>query len=384
MRMQRGPAGVPAIKIAVIGHIRHHIAPPFMGGMESHCHSLVKALRQAGHDVTLFAAGDSDLPNFISICDQPYEKVLPWAEWRGTDKLSQYQERAFARAWLAVLGGGFDVIYNNSLFPKLIEWAQRDGIPMLTSLHVPPYAEMRDSVHDAAEACAQQFSVTSRSQLSSWRSPVGAVQANMRVVHNGIDLAEWKPAFRPGDNMLWYGRITPTKGLAEAVEAASLAGALLDIVGIIEDETYFASQVTPYLSPSISYKGHLTGAALKNAVCKAKAVIVTPIWDEPFGLVAAEAMSCDVPVIAFDRGALREVLGECGTLVPAGDVEALAGAMRAHDNASHSGSRARALGCFSLEAMVDGYEGAYAAAIAGAALSAASASNASSTVALPA
>ncbi len=204
----------------------------------------------------------------------------------------------------------------------------------------------------------------------------------MRVVHNGIDLAEWKPALRPGNHMLWYGRITPTKGLAEAVEAASLAGALLDIVGIIEDETYFASQVTPYLSPSIAYNGHLTGAALKSAVSKAKAVIVTPMWDEPFGLVAAEAMSCDVPVIAFDRGALREVLGECGTLVPAGDVEALAGAMRAHDNTNHSGSRARALDCFSLEAMVGGYESAYAAAIAGAALDAASASNASSTVAL--
>ncbi len=142
MRMPRRPAGVPAIKIAVIGHIRHPIAPPFMGGMESHCHSLVQALRRAGHEVTLFAAGESDLPNFIPICDQPYEKVLPWAEWRGTEKLSQYQERAFARAWLAVLAGDFDVVHNNSLFPKLIEWAQRDGIPMLTSLHVPPYARI--------------------------------------------------------------------------------------------------------------------------------------------------------------------------------------------------------------------------------------------------
>lgn len=353
-----------------------------MGGMESHCHSLVQALQRAGHDVTLFAAGESDLPGFVPVCEQPYENVLPWAKWRGTDRLAQYQERAFAQAWLAMLAGNFDVVHNNSLFPKLIEWAQRDGIPMLTSQHVPPYAQMRKAVHKAAGARAQQFTVTSQSQFGLWQSANGSVQTNMRVVHNGIDLAEWKPAGKPGDRMLWYGRITPTKGLAETVQAASMAGAPLDIVGIIEDDEYFASQVTPYLRPSITYKGHLTGAALKKAVCNAKAVIVTPMWDEPFGLVAAEAMSCDVPVIAFDRGALREVLGECGTLVPAGDIEALAQAMRAHDNTSHSGNRTRALNCFSLEAMVSGYERAYAAAMAGAALDAASASNASRTIAL--
>lgn len=380
--MWRRLAGVSAIKIAVIGHIRHPIAPPFMGGMESHCHSLVQALQRAGHDVTLFAAGESDLPGFVPICEQPYENVLPWADWRGTDRLTKYQECAFARAWLAVLAGDFDVVHNNSLFPKLIEWARLDGVPMLTSQHVPPYDQMRAAVRGAADAHTQQFSVTSQSQLGLWQSPEGTIQANMRVIHNGIDLAEWRPAKQPGERMLWYGRITPTKGLAETIQAASMAKAPLDIVGIVEDEGYFASQVTPYLSSTITYKGHLTGAALKNAVCNAKAVVVTPMWDEPFGLVAAEAMACDVPVIAFDRGALREVLGECGTLVPAGDIDALARALRIHDNANHSGNRARALSCFSLEAMVGGYEQAYAAAIAGATLDAASASNASSTVAL--
>ena len=122
----------------------------------------------------------------------------------------------------------------------------------------------------------------------------------------------------------------------------------------------------------------MTGEALRKAVCHARAVVVTPMWDEPFGLVAAEAMACDVPVVAFDRGAMKEVLGDCGTLVPAGDVEALAHAIACLDPGRHYGNRARALGIFSLEAMVAGYESAYAAAIAGVA----SASSISRTEAL--
>lgn len=349
------------MKIAVVGHIRFAIAEPFAGGMEAHCAALCKALSKAGHDIVLFAANGSETAAPINaICDHPYEDILPWARWRGTEELARYQHDAFARGWDAVLSGGFDVVHNNALFPDLIDWAARDGVPMLTSQHVPPFGIMRDAVKRALGDDRLQFSVTSASQLPLWlQRPAG----NLGVVHNGIDTEFWQPGEK-GGRFLWSGRITPNKGTADALAAAHAVGAELDIAGTVEDEIYFARHVAPLLDDRRRYIGHLDRAALQAKVAAARAVVVTPAWDEPFGLVAAEALSCDVPVIAFDRGALSEVVRDCGVIVPAGDVAALAQAMQHPPRLAPGMARARAEACFSLQAMVAGYERLYRAAIA--------------------
>ena len=352
------------MKIAVVAHIRHRVAAPFMGGMEAHCHTLTNALRRRGHEVTLFAARGSCDEDLTAICE-PYEEVLPWERWRGTDRLARYQREAFAGAWDSIARGAFDVVHNNSLFPGLIEWAGRDRIPMLTSQHVPPFGAMHDAVEDVGALDWLQFSVTSQSQLGLW-SP--AARRNMHVVYNGIDLAEWPVQKHRGNRLLWFGRITENKGLREAVEAASRAEVALDIAGSIEDRPYFDHWVMPYLGETIRYLGHLGGDALRQRVSRALACIVTPMWDEPFGLVAAEAMACGVPVIAFDRGAMREVLGACGALVPAGNVQALAKAMRLARTLDGAACREEIASRFSIDAMLDGYERCYAQAMAAAAL----------------
>lgn len=364
------------MKIAVIAHIRHAIMRPFMGGMELHCHALVEGLTRHGHQVTLFAAGESDISGFHSISAQPYEAVLRWDIWRGTPELAAYQERAFRQAWDEVLGRGYDVVHNNSLFPDLLDWARRDGVAMVTSQHVPPYPLMRAAVDRARGAPGQQITVTSAMQLAAWEA---AQTVNMRVVHNGVDLSRWQVSDIVSDRLLWYGRITPNKGLREAVRAATAAGAALDIVGHVEDEAYFDAEVSPALGEAIRYLGQQSGPQLAATVAAARAVVITPLWDEPFGLVAAEAMACDRPVIAFDRGALAEVVGTCGTLVPAGDVPALAQAMTAPPQLQAGVCRARAVERFSIDAMISGYVQCYTAAMASAA---AEASNSSSTDAL--
>ncbi len=364
-----------AIKIAVIGHIRHAIAAPFMGGMELHCHALVAGLRARGHRVTPFAAKGSDLPDCVPICDAPYEQVLPWAQWRGTDALYTYQQRAFEAGWAAILKGDFDVVHNNSLFPDLMDWAARDGIAMVTSQHVPPYPLMRRAVEAVRDAPSQQITVTSADQLRLW---TGGASSNVAVVHNGIDVACWPVREQPGEGLVWFGRITENKGAREAVAAAVMANTALDIIGHIEDADYFHQAIAPHLSASIRYCGHLSGDALRNRIAGAAAAIVTPMWDEPFGLVAIEAMASGVPVIGFDRGALREVVGPCGVLVPAGDIAALANAMGRWTDIPRSECRMRVQDHFSIAAMIAGYEDAYERAIAGAA----SASNMSRTAAL--
>lgn len=331
-----------------------------MGGMESHFHGLAHALRGAGHEVVSFAASGSDLPNLQAICHQPCESIYPREQFAGTDVLKNYQRDAFLNAWTCIIGDRFDVVHNNSLFPDLIDWSLRDGIPMVTSQHVPPFGSMREKVGASLNDSRQQFTVTSQHQKDFWSKDD---PSNLSVVHNGIDLANWKPAMMRHDKLVWYGRITDNKGPALAAQAAAIAGCSLDIVGAIEDPHYFDAEVAPYLTQKIRYRGHLAGTELTQAVASARAVVVTPMWDEPFGLVAAEALSCGVPVLAFDRGALREIVGPCGVIVPPADIEALAEAMLARDLPASQSCRERAARCFSLDQMITGYERCYAAAI---------------------
>lgn len=345
------------MKIAVLAHIRHAIAEPFRGGMEAHCHSLCQGLRRAGHEVVLFAAAGSDDPQMVAICDAPYEQVLPWEVFRGSRQLADYQRHAFEKAWEAIERGGFDVVHNNSLFPELIGWAAETGTACVTSQHVPPFGTMRDAVAAAAWADHALFTVTSRHQLTLWDP---AVSPHMRVVGNGVDTRFWSPVEGVGHFFTWIGRIVPNKGLAEAIAAARLAGANLRIFGPVEDVAYFADRIEPQLGEGIEYHGLKRSGGLRDQLARSRAAVVTPMWDEPFGLVAAEALACGVPVLAFDRGALRDVVGDCGIVVPPADVAALAQAFRDYGRIDREACRAHAVENLSLAAMIAGYEACYA------------------------
>ncbi|WP_120715984.1 glycosyltransferase [Tsuneonella amylolytica] len=324
--------------------------------MEAHCATLCAGLVERGHEVILFAAPGSGCAGEVrTICEAPYEDVLPWHDWHGTPELNDWQRSAYARAWDAIGDGEFDVVHNNTLFPALIEWARSDGVPMLTSQHVPPFGRMHDAVIAAAGDARAQVSVTSASQVPLW---FDEAPANLSVVHNGIDTAWWSPAER-GERLVWSGRITANKGTDHALEAARRADVALDIVGTIEDAAYFAAEVEPLLDERRRYLGHLSAEALREAIAGAAACVVTPMWPEPFGLVAAEALSCDVPVIAYANGAMAEVVGPAGILVPPGDIDALAAAMRAGVTLDPGAARQRALDLFSIPTMIAGYERLY-------------------------
>ncbi|MGB7409240.1 MAG: glycosyltransferase [Pontixanthobacter sp.] len=344
------------MKIAVLAHIRHAIAEPFSGGMEAHCATLCRGLRAAGHQVTLFAAAGSQDENLVEISDEPYEAVLPWNQYRGSPELADYQARTFDRAKAKILADGFDVVHNNSLHPAIIEWAARERIACVTSHHVPPFGAMAAAVKQVADIGHAQFTVTSHSQLSAWSE---LCRNNMRVVPNGIDCDAWISTDDISDYWTWAGRIVPNKGVAEAVTAARIAGAKLRIFGPIEDASYFSDRVEPLLIDGLEYHGHACAADLAPILAKAKGALVTPMWDEPFGLVAAEALACGVPVVAFDRGAMREVIGDCGIVVPAGDVGALATAIDRVGAVNRKDCRARAIDSLSIPAMIRGYEACY-------------------------
>jgi glycosyltransferase involved in cell wall biosynthesis len=347
------------LDIAVVAHVRHPIAPPFMGGMEAHCDLLVRALLRRGHRVTLFASGDSahDLP-LHAISATGYESELPWAIWHGRPEHRQWLYAAYKYAWQTIAAGGFDVVHNNSLFPDLHDWAVADGVPMVTSLHVPPFRFLSEAIERACVPWVRQ-TVTSHSQLPLWSN---LDRRRIDVAWNGIDLNRWRFGQQGNGRAVWFGRITPNKGTVEALAAATAAGIGLDVIGPIECGDYFA-HVEAAIGGNHRYLGHLSGRALAGRVRAASVMLATPMWDEPFGLNVAEAMASGVPVAALDRGAMREVIGDTGAI--AADIRALPAAIANAAGKSRPAARRRAEQLFGSQAMAARYEPAYAAAIAG-------------------
>ncbi|UWQ21319.1 glycosyltransferase [Jannaschia sp. W003] len=353
-----------SMRIAVVSHVRHPVAEPFMGGLEAHSFHLCRALEARGHEVTLFASGDSD-PRFRiePVLPVHYDRDFPWHHHHGTEALNRHVDAGFSRAMRTVLDGDFDVVHNNSVHRYPPRLARQHRVPMLTSLHVPPFDALRRAVH-SADAPWSRFAVTSEKQLGSWW-PEGAPEA-AHVAHNGIDLDAWE--FRPeGDGRaVWAGRILPNKGLHFAVTAAQFANMPLDIFGVVEDEQYFNALIRPYLSKTIRYHGHVDAKTLARAVGGASVFVFTPLWDEPFGLAAVEAMACGVPVAAIDNGAVREIVGaDAGRFARPNEPAALGIAMKKAARIDRAVPRARVEACYSLDRMVDRYEALYAECIAG-------------------
>jgi len=349
MTMQR-------LRIAVLAHIRHPIRQPFMGGMESHAWYLTRGLMARGHDVTLLASGDSDpdLP-VLPVLPEHYERTMPWAQWHKTEHFALAQAGHFANAGRLMAEGGFDIIHNNSLHPAPLDWAAEAGQPMVTSLHVPPFRLLREAV-ERNTAPWMLNTVTSQVQMETWWN---GVPATARVASNGIDPARW-PYRASGDGSLaWVGRIAPTKGTVDAVKAARIAGRPLTLYGPVDDATYYETQVVPLLGGDVVHAGHLGSDGLAEAVGRASALLFTPLWNEPFGLTAIEAMACGVPVAAYDNGAAREVIGDSGAYATPDDIEGLADAIEAATALPRCDARRRVERHFSLDRMIDRYEACY-------------------------
>jgi glycosyltransferase involved in cell wall biosynthesis len=351
------------MRIALLAHVRQPIAEPFMGGMEAHSWHLAAGLMDRGHEIVLFASGDSDRRFTIDpVLSEHYERTFPWAEHRGSKPLIAHVDAGYANAWDRITTGEFDVVHNNSLHRFPLQRANADAVPTVTSLHVPPFDALRWFVETSA-GNGHRLTVTSAAQMHAWW-PDGA-PAQVSVLHNGIDPAAWP--FRGDGNgeAVWCGRITPNKGPHLAVEAARRSGLPLTLFGAIEDLDYWESLVRPGVGDNIRYGGHLHAADLASEMSGASVFLFTPCWDEPFGLVAIEAMACGVPVASFDRGAAREIIAEAGVFAAQNDVAALANAIPSAMQIPRHIPHRRVMTCFTRDVWLAGCERLYAQAVEG-------------------
>jgi glycosyltransferase involved in cell wall biosynthesis len=195
------------------------------------------------------------------------------------------------------------------------------------------------------------FTAVSAHTAAAWRHVVEDVV----IIRNGIDLDRWEVG--PGGGpLVWAGRIVPEKGTHLAVQAAQRAGWPLSLAGPICDRSYFDREVAPHLNRSIRYLGHLPQQELRTQVAHASAMLVTPCWEEPYGLVMAEALACGTPVAGFAIGALPELIdAHSGRLVTAGDAGALAEVIPEVVQLSRTAARVHAVRNWAHSRMVEDY-----------------------------
>jgi glycosyltransferase involved in cell wall biosynthesis len=223
-----------------------------------------------------------------------------------------------AMDWVAAHSDAVDLVDNHSLHPVPLQRAGEWGVPMITTLHTPPLPPMLAAIGSTASRLVAVSEHTAR----EWR---GAGARDVTVQHNMVDTATWRLG-SGGRDLAWFGRIVPEKAPHLAIAAARRAGTALTLVGRIGDIGYFEDVVRPLLGARISYAGEMRAHDVARLVGSSAAVLVTPDWDEPFGLVVAEALATGTPVAAFARGGVPEVIGDNpgARLVASGDVDALA------------------------------------------------------------
>lgn len=347
------------MRLGIIASARHAIREPFAGGLEAHTYNLATGLRHRGHDVTVFASADSDpAMGLEALCPVASGLDLSLAARQDSSMLAadfMREHHAYLHLMLGLRHRDFDLVHNSSLHYLPVAMADTLAAPMVTTLHTPPTPWIESAVTAAPRRPQVTFVSVSHHNATQW----AGLQVD-RVIRNGVDPAVWSFRDRGDPDLaVWTGRLVPEKGPHLAIDAAHAAGLRIHLAGP-SDPDYVAAEVLPRLRPGDALLGHLPQQRLAEEVGLAGVALVTPCWDEPFGLVVAEALACGTPVAAFDRGAMSELLtSACGRLAAAGDVAGLAAAALEARELDRFACRQRVQDHFGLDAMVDRYEQLY-------------------------
>jgi glycosyltransferase involved in cell wall biosynthesis len=330
------------VRIAVLAPIAWRVPPRHYGPWELFASLLTEGLVSRGHDVTLFATGDSDTSARLS-------SVVPrgWSEDPGIDpKVAEclHISEVFERA------SEFDIIHNGFDFLPLT-YSGLTPTPVVTTIHgfsspriVPVYAKYNDGTFYVAISDAD-------------RHPALDYVA---TIHHGINTDSFTFAPNPGSYLAFFGRIHPDKGVVAAIDVAKATGIPLRIAGIIQDEGYFEREVRPRLDGDrVQFVGPVAADDRSSFLGGAVALLHLIDFDEPFGFSVVEAMACGTPAIAFDRGSMPEIIidGVTGSVVS--DVPSAVAAITHVSQLHRRTVRDIALRRFSSDRMVDEYVDVY-------------------------
>ena len=293
------------MKIAQIAPLAESVPPRMYGGTERIVSYLTEELVRLGHEVTLFASGDSITSGNLVSCatkalrlDEAVRDVIPYYMLM-LDRVRQHADE-------------FDILHfhiDHFHFPVFRSMAAKT----VTTLHgrqdLPDNRPLYFGFDD--------FPLVSVS--NNQRLPIP--HANFAAtIHHGLPRTLLHPTFEPqGGYLAFLGRISPEKGPDKAIAIAREAGIPLKIAAKVDraDEAYFNSTIQPLLGPGVEFLGEISEQEKSQFLGEASGLLFPIDWPEPFGLVMIEAMACGTPVLAFNKGSVAEIVepGVTGILV---------------------------------------------------------------------
>jgi glycosyltransferase involved in cell wall biosynthesis len=334
------------VRIAVIASPVTPLLPVQAGGAQAMVTDIATGLMRRGHEVQLFCTEGSHVPGVELVTvpnpsDAAEARVMPGGP---PPPASPGVRAALEVMFDAVRASAVDVVSQHAFDAPAYELAK--DLPVLHTLHLPPFVPA--VVKAAARVPEARLATVSESCRQSWND--AGVRIG-RVLRNGVaDIRLGSPTV--DRVVLVAGRISPEKGIEHALRAARRAGLRVKIAGALYDPDYKVEM------DGAELMGALTREELRRVMAGTAVTVCAVRWDEPFGLVAAEAQMAGCPVAGYRRGALPEVVeeGVGGILVDPDDIDALAGAISDCLSFDRQLVRASARRRLGLEAALDRYE----------------------------
>lgn len=334
------------MRIAIISTPFVAVPPRDYGGTELMVHELSEGLVGLGHEVALFATGDSE-----SSADLRW--LYPEAQW---PPHSLADTNHVAWSLQEAISWGADVVHVNSACAlALARFA--GGMPMVYTIHheldgpLSAFYHFHPEIHYVAISADQ----------ASREEPL----PNLTVIHHGLDHSAYEWAECPSDYVAFVGRLAEVKGPHTAIDVAARAGTPIRVAGSVHpvDRDFGEREVEPRLrQPHVTYLGSVGRDRKVPLLRDARALLVPVTWNEPFGLAMIEAMLSGCPVVAFGRGSVPELVEEGVTGFIVADHAAMAETIRPGgplDGFDRRRCRERAAERFGRDRMVRGYERLY-------------------------
>jgi len=284
------------MRIAQIAPLLESVPPQTYGGTERVVSYLTEALVELGHDVTLFASGDSTTrARLVPVVERSLRLDPSHPDWLA--RTTMMLDQVFASA------DEFDVMHFHVDFLHY-PLVRRCATPSLTTMHgrldLPDLAPLHRHFRE------QPLVSISNAQ----RKPL-ARSRWVATVHNGLPQALYRFHAAPADYFAFVGRISPEKRVDRAIEIARATGTRLRIAAKVDrvDQEYFERDIEPLLNhPLVEFIGEIDESVKNEFIGQARAVLFPIDWPEPFGMVMIEALACGTPVVAYRCGSVTEVI----------------------------------------------------------------------------
>ncbi len=284
--------------------------------------AITNGLARLGHQVTFYASSGTQLPGIsVKTLNLPplahnikeFGDLMADEAKTSHNILGLWDQFMVRDMFERAREGEYDLIHLHHPEAGLPFASLYPDVPVVFTTHDPIESWFREAI--TMYASPNQFFVS----ISDNQRTTAPDLPYIATVHNGIDTDLFAYSNAPDDYLLFAGRITPEKGVREAIQVAEDSGSRLLIIGPVYagQEDYFETQVKPHLNEKILYLGLMEREKMATYYQKAKALLFPIQWEEPFGLTMIEAMACGTPVLTLARGSVREVVsnGRTGFIV---------------------------------------------------------------------